>query len=89
VAIARFKDLSLGAGDPARLGAFWAAVLCRTWEAQENGDGLLRGPTPQHTVPAVAPLVEAGATVLREPGGDIHWHVLADSEGNEFCALSE
>jgi len=43
VAIARFKDLSLGAGDPARLGAFWAAVLCRTWEAQENGDGLLRG----------------------------------------------
>ena len=30
------------------------------------------------TVHAVAPLVEIGATVLREPGGDIGWHVLAD-----------
>src|SRR5207302_801039 len=37
------------------------------------------------TVPGVAPLVGAGATVLREPGGDIRWHVLADPEGNEFC----
>jgi uncharacterized protein YdhG (YjbR/CyaY superfamily) len=35
----------------------------------------------------VAPLVEAGATVLREPGGDIGWHVLADSEGNEFLRV--
>ena len=41
------------------------------------------------TVPAVAPLVETGATVLREPGGDIRWHVLADPEGNEFCAFTE
>ena len=40
------------------------------------------------TVPGVAPLVEAGATVLREPGGGIGWHVLADPEGNEFCILS-
>jgi hypothetical protein len=30
-----------------------------------------------------------GATVLREPGGDIGWHVLADPEGNEFCAFTE
>ncbi len=220
MAIARFKDLCLDAVDPARLGAFWAAALGRTWEAQDNGDGLLTGPTPQHTiwvnrvpeartvkhrvhldiyardlaglealgaavvqpqrewtimadpeggefcaflrsevpaerlhglvvdsadpaaqarwwgevygtgvtandgwftlegvpgmpiltmdfvpvpepktrknrihwdvrVPAVAPLVEAGATVLREPGGDIRWHVLADPEGNEFCAFTE
>jgi hypothetical protein len=37
----------------------------------------------------VAPLAEAGATVLREPGGDIRWHVLADPEGNEFCAFTE
>jgi hypothetical protein len=29
----------------------------------------------------VAPLVEAGATVLREPDADISWHVLADPEG--------
>jgi hypothetical protein len=27
MAIAQFKDLCLDAGDPARLGAFWAAVL--------------------------------------------------------------
>jgi Glyoxalase-like domain len=40
------------------------------------------------TVPAVAPLVEAGAVVLREPDGDIGWHVLADPEGNEFCAFT-
>jgi len=41
------------------------------------------------TVPAVAPLAEAGATVLREPAADIGWHVLADPEGNEFCAFTE
>ena len=34
-----------------------------------------------------APLVALGATVLREPGGDIHWWVLADPEGHEFCAF--
>jgi len=33
MAIARFKDLCLDAGDPARLGAFWAAVLGGTWQA--------------------------------------------------------
>ncbi|MBX6357991.1 MAG: hypothetical protein IRZ05_19330 [Micromonosporaceae bacterium] len=32
-------------------------------------------------------LVGAGAVVLREPGGDIRWWVLADPEGNEFCAF--
>jgi hypothetical protein len=223
MAIAFFKDLCLDASDPARLGAFWAAVLGRAWEAQDGGDGLLTGPTPQHTiwvnrvpepkavkhrvhldiyardlaglealgatiaepqngtrawtvmndpergefcamlrselpaerlhglvvdsadpraqarwwggvygvsvtendgwftlegvpgmpiltmdfvpvpepktvknrihwdvsVPSVTPLVEAGATVLREPGGDIGWHVLADPEGNEFCAFTQ
>jgi Glyoxalase-like domain len=220
MAIARFKDLCLDAGDPGRLGAFWAAVLGRSWQAKENGEGLVIGPTPQHTiwinrvpeartvkhrvhldiyardlpdlealgatvveslprwtvmadpeagefcaflrsevpaerlhglvvdsadpqaqarwwaavygvsvagndgwftlegvpgmpiltmdfvpvpepktvknrihwdvtVPAVAPLVKAGAVVLREPGGDIGWHVLADPEGNEFCAFPQ
>jgi Glyoxalase-like domain len=37
---------------------------------------------------SVAALIEAGATLLREPGGDIDWHVLADPEGNEFCAFT-
>ena len=33
------------------------------------------------------PLRRAGASLLREPGGDIHWWVLADPGGNEFCAF--
>jgi Glyoxalase-like domain len=31
--------------------------------------------------------IQAGAIVLREPGGDITWWVLADPEGNEFCGF--
>ena len=50
MALARFKDLCMDAGDPARLGGFWAGVLERTWKQQEEGDGLLSGPTPQHTI---------------------------------------
>ena len=41
------------------------------------------------TAPEVAALVAAGATLLRERGGDIHWHVLADPEGNEFCVFTD
>jgi len=41
------------------------------------------------TVPEVVALVEAGATVLREPDEQIGWHVLADPEGNEFCAFTQ
>jgi predicted enzyme related to lactoylglutathione lyase len=48
--IAEFKDLCLDAVDPARLGQFYAAVLGRTWEVDEAGEHLLRGPTPQHTI---------------------------------------
>ena len=33
------------------------------------------------------PLLALGAVVLREPGGDVQWWVLADPEGNEFCAF--
>jgi hypothetical protein len=40
------------------------------------------------SVQSVTALVSAGATVLREPGDDINWHVLADPEGNEFCAFT-
>jgi len=35
----------------------------------------------------VEELVGRGATVLRHPDDDIGWHVLADPEGNEFCAF--
>jgi hypothetical protein len=33
-------------------------------------------------------LVAKGARVLREPDSEISWHVLADPEGNEFCAFA-
>ena len=32
-------------------------------------------------------LLDRGATLLRGPDDDIGWHVLADPEGNEFCAF--
>jgi hypothetical protein len=50
MAIARFKDRCIDAGDPARLGAFWAGVLDHTWEPSEDGAGILSGPTPQHAI---------------------------------------
>ncbi len=108
MAIARFKDLSLDAVDPARLGAFWAAVLDRTWEAQDDGEGLLTGPTPRHTVwvnrvpeaktikqrmhldiyaKELADLEALGATVVEPRHGTRTWTILADPEGGEFCAF--
>jgi Glyoxalase-like domain len=48
--MARFKDLCLDAVDPARLAGFWAEVLGFSWELDEVGDGVLRGPTEQHTI---------------------------------------
>ncbi len=105
MAIARFKDLCIDAGDPVRLGAFWAAVLGRTWTARDHGEGLLAGPTPRHTiwvnqVPEartvkhrvhldiyardLADLQALGATIV-EP--QARWTVMADPEGGEFCAF--
>ena len=110
MAIARFQDLCLDAGEPARLGAFWAAVLGRTWEPKDNGDGLLTGPTPRHTiwinrVPEaktvkhrvhldidagdLAGLETPGAAIVEPRHGTRTWTVMADPEGNEFCAFTE
>jgi predicted enzyme related to lactoylglutathione lyase len=50
VTIAYFKDVCLDAAEPARLGSFWATVLGLGWEAHDDGDGVLTGPTPQHTI---------------------------------------
>jgi hypothetical protein len=33
-------------------------------------------------------LVTHGATVIRVPDDEVPWHVLADPEGNEFCAFT-
>jgi hypothetical protein len=105
--IARFKDLCIDASDPARLGRFWAAVLARAWQAKEDGDGLLTGPTRQHTIwvnkvpeaktvknrvhldlytRELADLEALGAMVV-EPRGTRRWTVMADPEGGEFCAF--
>jgi hypothetical protein len=35
----------------------------------------------------VPALLDRGATLLRGPDDEIDWHVLADPEGNEFCAM--
>ena len=40
------------------------------------------------TTDDVKSLVAAGATVLREEDDEIGWTVLADPEGNEFCAFT-
>jgi hypothetical protein len=40
------------------------------------------------TTTDVPGLLAAGATLLRAPDGDIGWHVLADPDGNEFCAFT-
>jgi hypothetical protein len=107
-AIARFKDLCLDASEPEQLGLFWAAVLGRTWEAQDDGDGLLTGPTPGHTiwvnqVPEaktvkhsvhldiyardLASLEALGATVTEPRHGTRTWTVMADPEGGDFCTF--
>ena len=39
------------------------------------------------TTPDVQLLVDAGATLLRAPDDTISWSVLADPDGNEFCAF--
>jgi len=39
-------------------------------------------------VPDLRLLTERGASVLREPDDEIVWTVMADPEGNEFCAFT-
>ncbi|WP_433534665.1 VOC family protein [Micromonospora sp. CA-249363] len=39
------------------------------------------------TAPEPTALLDAGATLLREPVDRARWWVLADPEGNEFCAF--
>jgi hypothetical protein len=53
MAVATYKDLCLDATDPHRLGAFWAGALgldMRDAGPESNGDVVLVGPTPEHSV---------------------------------------
>jgi hypothetical protein len=47
---AAYKDLCLDARDPLRLGRFWAPALGLEIEELVDGDVVLRGPSPQHTI---------------------------------------
>jgi hypothetical protein len=108
MALARFKDLCVDAADPEVAGRFWAQVLGLTWQPGGDGDGVLRGATPQHTIwvnrvpepktvkhrvhfdiyaTSLTGLEALGARVIRPEGGDRRWTVMADPEGGEFDAF--
>lgn len=48
--IARYKDLCIDAVEPTRLATFWGGILDRTVEELDDGDAVLRGPTPRDTI---------------------------------------
>jgi Glyoxalase-like domain len=48
--LATWKDLCIDANDPPRLAAFWGTMLGRTVEVHDDGDAVLRGPTPAETI---------------------------------------
>lgn len=103
MALATFKDLSLDANDPQRLGTWWAKVLALGWDPSDVAHAT--GPTPQHTIwfdrvpepktvkhrvhldiytRALADLEAVGAIKIESFE---RWTVMADPEGGEFCAF--
>jgi catechol 2,3-dioxygenase-like lactoylglutathione lyase family enzyme len=68
-------------GFPWRYWLFQSVPEPKTVKNRVHWDVTLAGAAPD-------PLVERGARILREPGGDISWWVLTDPEGNEFCAFA-
>lgn len=78
MAIARYKDLCLDAGDPARLGVFWAGALGLTWHVRDNGEGLLTGPTKRHAI--WVSKVPEPRTVKNRVHLDVYARDLADLE---------
>jgi hypothetical protein len=68
------------AGFPWMFWMFTAQAEPRTAKNRLHWDVWLDGDSPQ-------PLLDAGATLLREPADASGWWVLADPEGNEFCAF--
>jgi hypothetical protein len=68
------------AGLPWRYWVFNPVPEPKTVKNRMHWDVVLRDADP-------SALLAAGATLLREPGEDTRWWVLADPEGNEFCAF--
>src|SRR6478609_3639420 len=104
--IARFKDLSIDAVEPLRLGPFWAAALGLEVVRSDEDMVQLSGPTPQSDVwlarvpepvtvkqrvhldvhvSDVDDLLRLGATPLDVES--FSWKVLRDPEGGELCAF--
>jgi hypothetical protein len=101
-----YKDLCFDANRPHLVSRMWADVLGLSREDVDNGDAVLRGPTPQHQiwfnkvpephelksrvhldVTLADPDDVPGATLVRERGED-PWRVMADADGLEFCVFS-
>ena len=78
MAIARFKQVVLDAGDVVRLGKFWSAALNRTWQPKKDTYGFVTGPTPQHT--AWINAVPEPKTAKNRVHLDIYARSLADLE---------
>jgi Glyoxalase-like domain len=78
MALAAFKDLVIDAGDPARLGRFWAGLLGRDLHVHRDGDADIAGSTPQHTI--WVNRVPEPKTVKHRVHLDIYTRTLADLE---------
>jgi hypothetical protein len=101
----RLYEVVVDCTDPQPLSAWWGDVLGLQHEDGALTGSLpfdylcfSRVPEPKAAknrihwdvvAPDVPALVSAGARILREPDDDISWHILADPEGNEFCAFAE
>jgi catechol 2,3-dioxygenase-like lactoylglutathione lyase family enzyme len=109
VPLARWKDLCIDANDAWMLGRFWADLLGRDFESQDNGDAVIRGERPEDTIwvnrvpepktvkhrvhldvraRSLAPILDLGAAVVlpAEESG-FGWTIMADPEGGEFCVF--
>jgi hypothetical protein len=69
------------AGFPWDYWVFDAVPEPKTVKNRVHWDVDLTGPDP-------SALVAAGASVLRAPDDEISWWIMADPEGNEFCAFA-
>src|SRR5690606_23670070 len=50
MSLVEWKDLCIDARDPRRLAEFWGPLLGLTPEVFDDGDAVLRAPTPQRTI---------------------------------------
>ncbi|MCW2748660.1 MAG: hypothetical protein JWP10_1802 [Nocardioidaceae bacterium] len=105
MAIARYKALCIDVNDEGSMSRFWADTLGLTIDRDPDGDVVLTGPTPAHTVwPCVVPepksvkhrvhldinalSPESFAGLKRLSGTrEFPWTVFEDPEGGEFCVF--